>query len=246
MFNTEERVDRLEVAFEQFMAQTSAITTRLDTNLTRLERMIERHIAQSEKNVQSAAQDTRDLNARLEQYTARADQDAQRLTNQVEQYIARADQETHDLRKQMGELGNRLGTIVEDMIVPSIRRIAREELNCGAEKLFLPRATATRADGRRREFDALYVGEKAILLNESKATVRPEYAKEFVEFLHSGEFSQYFPEYLGKTVVPVFSSINIPDDTVTYLTKNKIYAVGMGDEEMAVLNKKEVDAVRDT
>jgi hypothetical protein len=207
MFNTEERVDRLEVAFEQFMAQTSAITMRLDTNLTRLERMIERHIAQSEKNAQSAAQDTRDL------------------------------------RKQMGELGNRLGTIVEDMIVPSIRRIAREELNCGEEKLFLPRATATRADGGRREFDALYVGEKAILLNESKATVRPEYAKEFVEFLHSKEFFQYFPEYLGKTVVPVFSSVNIPDDTLAYLTKNKIYAVGMGDEEMAVLNKKEVDAV---
>ncbi|MBI5054216.1 MAG: hypothetical protein HZC38_06155 [Chloroflexi bacterium] len=201
MFNTEERVDRLEVAFEQFMAQTSAITSRLDTNLTRLERMVERN-------------------------------------------IARADQETHDLKKQMGELGNRLGTIVEDMIVPSIRRIAREELNCGAEKLFLPRATVTRADGRRREFDALYVGEKAILLNESKATVRPEYAKEFVEFLQSGEFSQYFPEYLGKTVVPVFSSINIPDDTVTYLTRNKIYAVGMGDEEMTILNKAEVDAVR--
>ncbi len=208
MFNTEERVDRLEVAFEQFMAQTSVITTRLDTNLTRLERMVERHIAHAEKNAE------------------------------------RADQETHDLKKQMGELGNRLGTIVEDMIVPSIRRIAREELNCGAEKLFLPRATATRADGRRREFDALYVGEKAILLNESKATVRPEYAKEFVEFLQSGEFSSYFPEYLGKTVVPVFSSINIPDDTVTYLTRNKIYAVGMGNEEMAILNKAEVDAAR--
>jgi len=190
------------------MAQTSVITTRLDTNLTRMERMVERNIARAEKNAE------------------------------------RADQETHDLKKHMGELGNRLGTIVEDMIVPSIRRIAREELNCGAEKLFLPRATATRADGRRREFDALYVGEKAILLNESKATVRPEYAKEFVEFLQSGEFSQYFPEYLGKTVVPVFSSINIPDDTVTYLTRNKIYAVGMGDEEMAILNKAEVDAAR--
>jgi len=202
------RADRLEVAFEQFMAQTSVITTRLDTNLTRMERMVERNIARAEKNAE------------------------------------RADQETHDLKKHMGELGNRLGTIVEDMIVPSIRRIAREELNCGAEKLFLPRATATRADGRRREFDALYVGEKAILLNESKATVRPEYAKEFVEFLQSGEFSQYFPEYLGKTVVPVFSSINIPDDTVTYLTRNKIYAVGMGDEEMAILNKAEVDAAR--
>lgn len=206
MFNTEERVDRLEAAFEQFMAQTSAITSRLDTNLTRLERMVERHIAHTEKSAE------------------------------------RADQETHDLKKQMGELGNRLGTIVEDMIVPSIRRIARDELNCGAEKLFLPRATATRADGKRREFDALYVGERAILLNESKATVRPEYAKEFVEFLQSGEFSSYFPEYLGKTVVPVFSSINIPDDTVTYLTRNKIYAVGMGDEEMTILNKAEVDA----
>ena len=141
MFNTEERVDRLEAAFEQFMAQTSVITTRLDTNLTRLERMVERNIA-------------------------RADQETHDLKKQMGELSNHLDQETHDLKKQMGELGNRLGTIVEDMIVPSIRRIAREELNCGAEKLFLPRAIATRADGRRRSLTRFMLARQRILQRE--------------------------------------------------------------------------------
>ena len=41
-------------------------------------------------------------------------------------------------------------------------------------------------------------------------------------------------------IVPVFSSLSIPADVVTYLTRRGIYAVAMGDEAMQVLNLDEV------
>ncbi len=161
---------------------------------------------------------------------------------QSEKDWRRAEQETRELKKQMGELGNRLGTTVEDIVVPSIRRLAREEFNCGDEIAFSHRYAKKRAGGAQREFDALYIGEKAILLNESKITARPEYAEEFVRFLQSNEFVQYFPEYINKAIVPVFSSLNVPENVVAYLTKHNIYVVAMGDEAMQVINKAEVEA----
>ena len=98
----------------------------------------------------------------------------------------------------------------------------------------------TDARSREREFDALYVGRRAVLLNETKASARPEYAHTFVRFLESGRFARYFPEYRELPIVPVFSSLSIPADLVTYLTRRGIYAVAMGDEAMQVLNLDEV------
>ena len=47
---------------------------------------------------------------------------------------------------------------------------------------------------RTREFDALYVGTRAVLLNETKSSPRASDARRFAEFLESGEFACYFPQ----------------------------------------------------
>jgi len=62
----------------------------------------------------------------------------------------------------------------------------------------------------------------------------------FVEFVKSGQFFEYFPEYRGRVLKPVFSSLSIPESLVAYLTRQGVYAVAMGDEVMQVLNLKEV------
>ena len=215
--DTEERVDRLEIVLEQFISESNMHLAETRTHIAELKTAVLR----MERN---------------------AERDRQHAEHSLEAYRKQSDKEMQDLRKQMGELGNRLGTTVEDIIVPSIRRLAREEFNCGDEQKFLPRVTVRRADKTQREFDALYVGEKAILLNESKVTARPEYAEEFVRFLQSDEFVQYFPEYATQTIVPVFSSLNVPENVVAYLTKHNIYVVAMSDEAMQVINKAEVEA----
>ena len=135
-------------------------------------------------------------------------------------------------------MANRLGTVVQDIVAPSLGRLAREELGCGDERFFFINAVRVRSDDPhyRREFDAVYVGTRGVLLNETKSTALSEYATAFMQFLKSGEFGLYFPEYRELPLVPVFSSLSLPDDLVAYLTKNGIYAVAMGDETMQVLN----------
>ena len=98
-----------------------------------------------------------------------------------------------------------------------------------------------RRPGREREFDALYVGTRAVLLNETKSSPRSNDARRFARFVESGEFALYYPEYGDLPIVPVFSSLSIPEDMVKYLTRRGIYALAMGDEATQVLN---LEAVR--
>ena len=153
-----------------------------------------------------------------------------------------AARERREMNKRWGELANKMGTVVEDIVAPSIRRLAREVFDCGDLVRFTTRQTVTRSDdrSRRREFDALYVGTRAVLLNSTKSSPRSEDARAFVEFLRNGEFARYFPEHRKLPIVPAFSSLSIPEDLVTYLTRHGIYAVAMGDEAMQVLNLKAV------
>ena len=250
----EEKTDRLETVFAAFMERTDAYMVRTDERMERTERAIERLEGVIERMEQEGARDreaaARDREAaardreEMKHEAAREREAAARHREDMKQEAAR---ERKEMNERMGELSNRMGTIVEDIVAPSIRRLAREVLDCGDLQSFSTRTVRTHGEepSREREFDALYVGTRAVLLNETKATARPEYARAFVEFLESGQFARYVPEYRELPVVPVFSSLSIPADVVTYLTRRGIYAVAMGDEAMQVLNLQAVRSRRE-
>ena len=143
-----------------------------------------------------------------------------------------------EMNKRWSELANKMGTVVEDIVAPSVRRMARELFDCGDELLFTSRITRSRGGdpSRNREFDVLYVGTRAVLLNETKSSPTSSDARRFARFVQSGELFEYFPEYRDLPLVPVFSSLSLPGNLVTWLTRNRIYALAMGDEAMQVLN----------
>ena len=210
----EERTDSLEDILAAFMARTDASMARTGERIGRLERVVER----MERNIE-----------RREREGAREREEAAR--------------ERKEMNKRWGELANSMGTVVEDIVAPSIRRLAPEVFDCGEQRYFGTRVSVNRSDdpSREREFDALYAGARAVLLNQTKSTPRTEHVQEFVEFLESGEFALYFPQFRELPIRPAFSSLSIPGDVVRYLTRRGIYAIAMGDETMQVLN---LDAVR--
>ena len=221
----EERTDRLETILASFMAQT-------DRSIGRLERIIERMEQEGARDREAAARD-RDAAAREREAAAR-DREA-------------AAQERRDMNKRWGELANKMGTVVEDIVAPSVRRLARDVFNCGDMQYFGTRVSLKRSDdpSREREFDALYVGTRAVLLNQTKSSPRIDDVRDFEEFLRSNQFALYFPQYAELPIMPAFSSLSIPADMVTYLTRRGIYALAMGDEAMQVLNLNAVRSRRE-
>ena len=130
--------------------------------------------------------------ARIDESMARIDKAIVRLEGIVEHFVqegARAREEAARERREMnqrwGELANKMGMVVEDIVAPSVRRLAREVFDCGDLVYFGTRQTVTREDdrSRRREFDALYVGTRAVLLNQTRSSPRSADARAFVAFL---------------------------------------------------------------
>jgi len=227
MLALEERVDQVEGRVEdlgKFLAQLARQVATVNASTRRLE-----------ESAKAREESAKALERSVERMIQQADKDRQRW--EVERK-----QDRREWNKRWGELANKQGTLVEDIVAPSLRRMAAEELGCGPVEFSAPRVEQRQPGdpSKRREFDFLYVGRDAVLLNETKSTAKPEYAKEFVEFLRSGQFALYFPGQTGKPLVPVFSSLYVPEDVVAYLTGHGVYVVAMGDEAMEVLNLEEV------
>ena len=243
--DVEERTDSLETIFAAFMARTDERIGRLELVVERREQEGAREREEAAREREEAARDRRKMDERfgeLADSIDRMEQEGAREREEAARAREEAARERKAMNKRWGELANSMGTVVEDIVAPSIRRLAHEVFDCGEQRYFGTRVSVNRSDdpSRKREFDALYVGARAVLLNQTKSTPRTDDAREFVQFLESGEFALYYPRFRELPIVPAFSSLSIPEDMVRYLTRRGIYAVAMGDEAMQVLNLNEV------
>ena len=100
--------------------------------------------------------------ARTDESMARTDKAIVRLELEgiVEHFVqegARAREEAARERREMnqrwGELANKMGTVVEDIVAPSVRRLAREVFDCGDLVYFVTRQTARQTQPAERGTD---------------------------------------------------------------------------------------------
>ncbi len=143
-----------------------------------------------------------------------------------------------EMNKKWGELANKWGTIVEDLVLPNIRNIAEQYFNCKKEDCedFMFRRTKKGIKGKAREFDVIAVYPDKVILNETKASPKQDYIDKFITFIKDNTIYEYFPEFKGKKIIPLFASLHIPEHTLKYLTENNIYAMAMKDDIMDILN----------
>lgn len=146
-----------------------------------------------------------------------------------------------EMARKWGELANRLGTLAEDVVAPNLIPAARKYFHCQDEPLdFMPRRVKAHSKeaGRSREFDAIVVFADTVILSETKATPRAEYVRDFSQVIK--EFFDYFPEYAGKRLIPIFASLNVEENILKQATKNKIFVMALKGDTMEILNYNEV------
>lgn len=220
-----QRVDRLEealmkLAYAQFNNEMGLKELR-EENLK-----FQREMAEFKDEMRAFKNEMAEFKNEMAEFKRKVDED-----------IAEMKRERREMNLQWGAIANKLGTIVEDIIYPSCRRIAREHFGAPDELEFEgQRIRRPRMRGDRREFDGILVWEGHVMLLEAKATVRPEYLEAFHRFVREEMFFRYFPEYAGRRLIPIFSSLSLTDEEVAWLTERRLYAVAMGEEAMALLN----------
>jgi hypothetical protein len=95
----------------------------------------------------------------------RTDMAVARLSDEMREFKEESTRERQRMNRQWGDLANRLGTLVEDIVAPNLPRVASELFSCTVPDLFAVRVVR-RFGGETREDDALVVCPDVVLINE--------------------------------------------------------------------------------
>ena len=144
-----------------------------------------------------------------------------------------------EMDRKWGDLANKLGTVVEDIIAPGFPGVLLRCFGVDPDELYVRyRIRHPQARDRVREFDIVAVGGERIFLNETKSNPRMEYARAFVESLD--DFFEWLPRYRDLELVAIFSSLSLPDDVIAYLSERGVYAMMLGEDHPEIVNLEAV------
>ena len=143
------------------------------------------------------------------------------------------------MNRQWGQLANRLGTVVEDIVAPNLPRVASELFGCGEHPEFFALRLQRSTDGRKREYDAVLACNGVVLINETKSKLTEPQIDVFQQKL--AEAREFIPEARDSRVVGVLASLYPSPEVIAYATKQGLLVMGMGDETMDVLNPDALD-----
>ncbi|RKT44420.1 hypothetical protein [Thiocapsa rosea] len=147
--------------------------------------------------------------------------------------------ERQRMNKQWGDLANRLGTLVEDIVAPNLPRVAAELFSCPVADLFGVRVVR-RFGSETREYDALLVCPDVVLVNETKSRLTDAHVEGILERL--AEIPRVFPEYADRRAVGILASLYPDASVVRRATGRGVLVMGMGEETMQVMNPEALES----
>ena len=146
-----------------------------------------------------------------------------------------------ELNKKWGELANKMGTIVEDIVAPGLKGVAAEYFGIKEFDFFAPRLRLKNTDRSiTREFDVIAETSDYFFVVETKSTPSTGFISDFIKLIP--QLDSWFPVIREKKLVPVFASLYISDDLITYLTRNNILAMATRGDGMDICNTEVLKA----
>ncbi len=181
-----------------------------------------------------------EMNESTERFKIEERESNERFRLNVEKMIAEMKEDRKkleiEMNKRWGELANKMGTLVEDIIFPATKPVLEKYFNCEITDLGMN--IKRKRNGLKDEFDVIAVSEpcKTVFLIEVKSTPKVEYINDFKNNKIK-RFKDLYPEYNDYKLIPIMASLRIEDDILNYLTKNGIYGMAYREwEYMDILN----------
>ena len=132
--------------------------------------------------------------------------------------------EQRKLNQRLGEISDKMGTIVDDIIYPAARPLISRYFNVEIDDVDISsNIDRKNRNKEREEFDIIASTDDNVFLIEVKSTMRDMYIAKFKDKIK--RFPDFFPEYSSQTLIPVIASLSMKPNTVNQLTRNKIYAM---------------------
>ena len=219
MLEIEERVNHLD----ELMAQLIQTVDRTSREMREFKEEMRQSRENSEWEMHEFKEEMRQLHERAEERSKR----------EMQEFKAEMRQSKRDLDKKWGELSNKLGTMAEDLVAPSIPRILKQLTGCTA-KIEYSAVRVRKSEPQNQEFDVVVKCENWVFINETKSNLRPEHLEKFHRLMQ--RIRDYFPEYQNNQFIGAIASLYVDESLVECGEKLGLVVLGFGEELMDVLN----------
>lgn len=223
----EQRVSTVEKNFRRIDTKLDLAIEQDHERLTRLEDVLAEFIKENHNGFAQLRQEIVASEKRMAEQQQRSD--AQ---------WAKWQKEMTQSREELGRLSHRLGTLVEDLVAPSLPRILRELVHCPDDTEVMVNVRLRRRHplqrGQMLELDALADCDNYVLINETKSQLTPEKVKAFVAKLPT--IRDYFPEYQHHTIIGGVSSLFVEDSLIDYASRQGLLVLATSEGLMAIQN----------
>ena len=237
----ERRVDRLEIALENLARQveeTSRSVNQLSIEMQEFKNEM-RHEMRVFRN--EMRYEMRVFKDEMQTERRAFEEEMRVFKEEMRAFKEEMRNERHafqrEMNKRWGDLANRLGTLIEDIVAPAFPDVIKRRFSMEIEDMMVRRRR--RQGELRDEFDLIAdVGENVFVV-EVKSRYRSKDVDTFSQKLD--RFNRLFPEYKDKRIVGVIASLYLDESVIRYATNKRYYAMGMKGDYMDFLNAQEID-----
>ncbi|NSW76535.1 MAG: hypothetical protein HPY68_07140 [Candidatus Atribacteria bacterium] len=139
------------------------------------------------------------------------------------------------MNRQWGELANKMGTFVEDILAPSIDLALSRYFKAEPDTI-APRYRV-RQNGKSLEIDILVLERKkkrAFIVEVKAKPDHTDYVEDFLRRLE--QIPRFLPELKDFQLIGIYAALNMQEDTVNFLTRNNLYAMVRRGDILEILN----------
>jgi hypothetical protein len=155
--------------------------------------------------------------------------------DEMREFKDESERDRKRMNKAWGDLANKLGTTVEDIVAPNIPRIARQEFGMDERTDLIVRAHRInrRGETRQREYDIICADTSKVLIVEVKSSPCQQQIAEFLASLE--DFTDFYPEYDDRQRLGIFASWSLPEPVQESIRHAGLHGLAMGDDTMEII-----------
>lgn len=131
-------------------------------------------------------------------------------------------QDRRNMNKQWGDLANKMGTLVEDIIAPAVRPVLEKYFREEVMYLAVNVRKKDTAKGIQGEFDIIASTRTCVFLVETKTSPNSTHLQDFHKKTIP-RFRQLFPEFANLTLIPVLAGLRFEDSFLPLATRAGVY-----------------------
>jgi len=137
------------------------------------------------------------------------------------------------INQEWANLAKKMGTLVEDIVVPAIKPIIQKYFQ--RLPMMVAQRVVRRVGGETCEIDLLVVCEDIVFMVEVVSSCKVDDVNEIIE--KGMGFNRFFPEYSNLKLILVLSTITFQENIIRYATRKKVYLLAYKEwEYMDIIN----------